>query len=143
MVTYVLFVLGFGFLLKGADFLVEGASALARRLGVSNLTIGLTIVAFGTSAPELVVNLYASSEGATEIAIGNIIGSNIANILVVLAISVIIREIVVTEDIVWKQVPLSVLSVIVLGFMVNDSNIDYTSYSELSRIDGLVLLSFF
>lgn len=143
MLTYALFVIGFPFLIKGADFLVDGASALAKRWGVSELTIGLTVVAFGTSAPELVVNIYASIEGTTEIAIGNVLGSNIANIFLILGISAVVRRIIVTQDMVWKQIPLSLLSVVVLGFLVNDIHIDDAGKSDLSRIDGLILLSFF
>jgi cation:H+ antiporter len=80
MLTYLLFVTGFVFLIKGADFLVDGASSIAKYLNVSDLAIGLTVVAFGTSMPELFVNLIASFKGNTEIAIGNVLGSNIANI---------------------------------------------------------------
>jgi len=143
MLIYVLFVIGFPFLIKGADFLVKGASALAKRLGVTDLTIGLTVVAFGTSAPELVVNLYASSDGNTEIAIGNILGSNISNVFLILGIAAIIRTLVVTQEMVWKQVPLSLLAIIVLGILANDVHIDSAGKSEIGRIDGLVLLSFF
>lgn len=143
MLTYILFIVGFVFLAKGADFLVNGASGLARRFGVSDLTVGLTVVAFGTSALELVVNLYASVEGLTDIAIGNILGSNIANVLLILGISSIIRKIVVTDDVVWKQIPLGFLAIVVLGVLVNDVHIESATDSSLGRIDGLVLLSFF
>ena len=91
MLTYLLFVLGFVFLIKGADFLVDGASAIARRFNVSDLVIGLTVVAFGTSTPELFVNIVASARGSTDIAIGNVLGSNIFNIFFVLGISSTIK----------------------------------------------------
>ena len=81
VLTYILFVLGFVFLIKGADLMVTGASAIARRFNISDLVIGLTVVAFGTSSPELFVNLLASLQGSTDIAIGNVMGSNIANLL--------------------------------------------------------------
>lgn len=116
---------------------------LAHRLGVSNLTIGLTVVAFGTSAPELAVNLFASSGGDAELAIGNILGSNIANILLILGVSALIRDIVVTQNLIWKEIPLSFLAVIVLGFLANDIRLDHADQNQLSRGDGLVLLSFF
>lgn len=143
MLTYFLFIIGFVFLVKGADFLVDGASALAARLRVSALIIGLTVVAFGTSAPELIVNIYASIQGATEIAIGNILGSNIFNTLFILGISAIIYTLAVTKDTVWKQIPLTLLAAVVLGILANDALIDNSNRSVLSRTDGLVLLTFF
>jgi cation:H+ antiporter len=143
MLTYFLFVIGFVFLIKGADFLVDGASALAARLRVSALIIGLTVVAFGTSAPELIVNIYATIQGATDIAVGNILGSNIANTFLILGISAIIYPLVVTKDTVWKQIPLCLLAAVVLGILANDALIDNSNRSVLSRTDGLVLLIFF
>ena len=83
LVTYLLLPIGLILLVKGAGFLVDGASSIAKKLGVSTLVIGLTIVAFGTSAPELAVTVFASAKGNTDIAIGNILGSNIANILLI------------------------------------------------------------
>jgi cation:H+ antiporter len=143
MLTYILFAIGFAFLVKGADWLVDGASALARRLRVSSLIIGLTVVAFGTSAPELGVNLYASFQGTTDIAINNILGSNIFNILFILGISAIIYPLFVREDTVWKQIPLTLFAAVVLGILANDSLIDQVSLSVLTRIDGIILLIFF
>jgi cation:H+ antiporter len=143
VLTYILFIIGFIFLIKGADWLVDGASKLARRLRISSLVIGLTVVAFGTSAPELGVNLYASFQGNTDIAISNILGSNIFNILFILGISTIIFPLFVSEDMVWKQIPLSLLAAVVLGILANDSLIDNSGLSVLTRIDGLILLVFF
>jgi cation:H+ antiporter len=80
MLTYILLIIGFALLIKGADFLVEGSSSVAKKFNIPSIVIGLTIVAFGTSAPELIVNLFAVFQGNTEIAIGNILGSNIVNI---------------------------------------------------------------
>lgn len=136
-------VVGFALLIKGADWLVEGGSALARKFGISELTIGLTVVAFGTSMPELAVNIISSTQGANDLAIGNIVGSNIANILLILGVSATIRTLRVHTSTVWKEVPLSLLAALVLFFMANDTMIDGYSISELSRIDGLVLLGFF
>ena len=141
--TSILFFVGFAALIKGAGLLVDGASSLARRLGVSALVIGLTIVAFGTSAPELIVNIFASIQGNTDIAIGNILGSNIANILLILGISAAIYPLAVKKGTVWKEIPLAFLAVIVLAFMANDVLIDRGASSALTRIDGLILLSFF
>lgn len=143
LLTYVFLIAGFGLLIKGADFLVKGASLIARKFGISALVIGLTIVAFGTSAPELIVNIFASVQGNTDIAIGNILGSNIANILLILGISALIYPLAVTKGTVWKEIPLSLLAVIVVGFMANDMFIDGGFFSGLTRIDGLILISFF
>ena len=143
MFTYFLFLLGFVLLIKGADFLVDGASAIAKRFNISDLVIGLTVVAFGTSTPELFVNIVASARGNTEIAIGNVLGSNICNILLILGISAVIYPLSVSKGTVWKEIPFSLLAVIVLGLMANDRVIDGDGSSLLTRIDGLMLLAFF
>ena len=143
MIQYILLVTGFVILIKGADLLVDGASSVARRLHVSDLVIGLTIVAFGTSTPELFVNIFASIRGTPEIAIGNVLGSNICNILLILGISAIIFPLVVGKGTVWKEIPLSLLAALLLGLMANDRLIDKSDISALTRIDGLVLLAFF
>jgi cation:H+ antiporter len=139
----ILMLVGFTFVIKGADLLVGGAGALAKKLSVSDLVVGLTIVAFGTSLPEFAVNIFASIKGSTDIAIGNILGSNIANILLILGISGMIYPLVVTKGTVWKEIPLSLLAAVLLGILANDILIDGAAKSVLSRIDGLVLLSFF
>ena len=143
MIPFLSLILGFVFLIKGADLLVKGASSIARRFKVSDLFVGLTIVAFGTSTPELFVNLIASIKGTPDIAIGNILGSNIANILLILGISALIYPLAVSKGTVWKEIPLSLLAVVLLGVIANDQAIDKTGFSILSRIDGIVLLSFF
>jgi cation:H+ antiporter len=143
MIPYVLLVIGFAMLIKGADLLVKGASSVARRLKISELAIGLTVVAFGTSTPELFVNLVASFRGNTAIAIGNILGSNVANILLILGISSIIYPLSVTKGTVWKEIPFSLLAAVVLGILANDILIDHASASILTRTDGLIFLSFF
>ncbi|MBI3963967.1 MAG: calcium/sodium antiporter [Candidatus Kerfeldbacteria bacterium] len=143
MLTVFLFLVGLGAVIKGAGLLVDGASAIARRLRVSDLVIGLTIVAFGTSAPELVVNLFASVRGETEIAIGNVVGSNIANILLILGVAAVIFPLRVTKGTVWKEIPLSLLAAVLLGVMVNDVLLDGMESSALTRTDGLALLAFF
>ena len=143
MLTYLLLLLGFLLLIKGAELLVDGASAIARRFNVSDLVIGLTVVAFGTSTPELFVNIVASASGNTDIAIGNVLGSNICNIFLILGISAIIYPLSVSKGSVWKEIPFSLLAAIVLGLMANDRLIDKNSASLVTRIDGLVLLAFF
>jgi cation:H+ antiporter len=144
MVTLTLLTaLGFGVVILGAHFLVNGASSLAKRFAVSELAIGLTVVAFGTSLPELSVNITASIKGDAGIALGNILGSNIANIFLILGISSIIFPLAVTKGTVWKEIPLSLLAAVLVGVLANDHLIDGVSFSALTRIDGLVLISFF
>jgi len=138
-----LLVLGFALLVKGADFLVDGASSLARKLKISALVVGLTIVAFGTSAPELVVNIFASIRGTADIAIGNILGSNIVNILFILGLAAVVYPLSVKKGTVWKEIPLALLAIILVALMANDAMIDGGLSSALTRIDGLVLIAFF
>jgi len=142
MLTYILFVVGFFVLIKGADLLVSGSASIAKKMKISSIVIGLTIVAFGTSAPEFIVNIFASISGNTEIAIGNILGSNIANILLILGISAIIYPITAKRNTILKEIPLSLLAAIVLGLMANDMIIDGSNLSSLTRIDGFILISF-
>src|SRR4030042_1379063 len=115
MMIYVLIIVGFVLLIKGADLLVEGASSIARALKVSDLVIGLTIVAFGTSTPELVVNVFAAVEGNAEIAIGNVVGSNIFNILIILGLSSMIFPLIVTHGTVWIEIPMTLAAAALLG----------------------------
>jgi len=143
MLTLVLLVLGFVLLIKGADYLVQGASSLAKKLRVSDLIIGLTIVALGTSTPELVVNLLASFRGTTDLAIGNVLGSNIANILLILGVSATIYPLVVHQNTVYKEIPFALLAVLALFFLVNDTYFAAQSENFLSQGDGLVLLLLF
>ena len=143
MLTYILFIAGFFLLIKGAHLLVDGSASIAKKLKISSIVIGLTIVAFGTSAPEFIVNIFASVQGNTEIAIGNILGSNIANILLILGISAVIYPITAKKNTVLKEIPLSLFAAVVLGLMANDMIIDGAGFSGITRIDGFILLSFF
>ncbi len=143
MLIYVLFVIGFGLLIKGADLLVEGAASIARRFNISNIVIGLTIVAFGTSTPEFVVSVLAALNDKNDIAIGNILGSNIANILLILGITAVIYPVKALRNTVLKEIPLSMLAAIVLALLANDKLVDGAASSALTRIDGGVLLCFF
>lgn len=123
---------------------MDGSVSIASKLNISSIVIGLTIVAFGTSAPELVVNIIASANGNTDIAIGNILGSNIANIFLILGVSSIIYPIAAKKNTVLKEIPLSFLAAIVLGVMANDALIDGNKgFSGLTRIDGIILICFF
>ena len=143
MLTYILFPIGIICLIKGADILVKGASSIAKRMKISDLVIGLTIVSIGTSTPELFVNIIAAYKGTTDIAIGNIVGSNIANIFLILGITAILCPIKVTTDTIWNQVPFSLLAAVALAIMVNDALFDGAENSVLTRADGLILLLFF
>lgn len=143
MLTYVFLIIGFIILIKGADLLVDGSASIAKKLNISNIVIGLTIVAFGTSAPEFIVNIFASINGNSEIAIGNILGSNIANILLILGISAVIFPLTAKKNTVLKEIPLSLLAILVLGVIANDRLIDGGVFSGITRIDGIVLISFF
>lgn len=141
--TMVFLVAGFLLLIRGADLLVDGSSSVAKRFGISDLIIGLTVVAFGTSAPELVVNIVSAVQGNSEIAIGNILGSNIANILLILGVTAIIVPIAVQRSTIWKEIPFALLAVLVLGVMANDLLIDGAQSSFISKGDGIVLIGFF
>ncbi|MBS3945794.1 MAG: calcium/sodium antiporter [Melioribacter sp.] len=143
MLTYILFIIGFYILIKGADLLVDGSASIAKKLSISNIVIGLTIVAFGTSAPELIVNIFASVQGNTEIAIGNVLGSNIANILLILGIAAIIYPISAKKNTVLKEIPFSLLAALLVAITANDMLIDGNTTSAITRIDGLVFIGFF
>lgn len=138
---FVLLVIGFFVLIKGADWMVDGASALAKKYKISDLAIGLTVVAFGTSAPELVVNSVASFKGHQDIVFGNIIGSNNFNLFIILGISGLITPLLVQKSTVKFEIPISLLAAVVLFVMVND--VLFGSGNTLSRFEGFVLLAFF
>ena len=136
MLSFVMLVAGFALLVWGADKFVAGASAFARRLGVSPLLVGLTIVAFGTSAPELAVSLTAALQGANEIAVGNVLGSNVFNLLVVAGLSAVLCPLIMDRTLLRRDWPLSVAAaVLLLLFLAPDLTI--------SRIEGLILLAVF
>jgi cation:H+ antiporter len=143
IIEYLLFLPGFYLLIKGADILVEGASSIAKRLKISDLVIGLTIVSIGTSAPELAINIVSSLKGQSDLAISNVLGSNIANILLILGISAVIKDITVKENTIWKEIPFSLLGSIVILIQANDIYFKANFRNELSKNDGLILLSFF
>lgn len=143
LLSTLLLVVGIGLLVKGADWLVAGSSNLARRFGVSDLVIGLTIVAFGTSTPEMVVSLFAAGRGNPDICVGNVLGSNIANVLLILGVAAVIYPLSAATSTVRKEIPFVLLASIVLAVEMNDLWIDGASASVISRSDGIVLVSFF
>lgn len=138
--TYLLLLAGFAILIKGADFLVNGASSAAKKYGISNLAIGLTVVAFGTSMPELIVSLLASLNGQNDASFGNVIGSNNFNLLFILGISGIIFPLVVQRNTVKYEVPISLLAAGVLYLLINDRQLWGAETDILSRTDSIILL---
>lgn len=130
-----LLIAGFLLLIKGADWLVENSSSFARKKKISDLAIGLTIVAFGTSAPELVVNVVAAYQGHEDIVFANIIGSNNFNLFFILGVAGLISPLLVQHTTVWKEIPISLFAAIGLYFLVMEG--------FLSRWDALVLVIFF
>lgn len=142
MILYLaLIIVGFFVLIKGADWLVDGSSSLAKKYKISDLAIGLTIVAFGTSAPELVVNTFASFKGHQDIVFGNIIGSNNFNLFIILGLSGLITPLLVQKSTVKFEIPISLLAAVVLFLMTNDTL--FGSGNTLSRLEGFILLIFF
>lgn len=141
--SFTLLLVGFVILIKGADFLVGGSSSVAKKFNVSNLAIGLTVVAFGTSTPELLVNIMSASKGYNDAAFGNVIGSNTFNLLFILGIAGMIYPLVVHRNTVSFEVPLSLIAAVVLFVLVNDTMIFGSEENILSRLDALILLVFF
>lgn len=140
---YLLFIFGFFLVIKGADILVSGASAIAKTLNMSDLVIGLTVVSFGTSLPELTVSALSGFQGHADLAIGNILGSNIANILLVLGVSAIICPLPIGRNTIMSEIPFSLLAVLLVGFLANASLFMDHHTLSISRIDGGILLLFF
>ncbi|UXE67041.1 MAG: calcium/sodium antiporter [Chryseotalea sp. WA131a] len=143
IVQFVWLIAGFAILIFGADFLVSGSSSIAKKMGISNLAIGLTVVAFGTSMPELLVSVQSSLKGYNDAAFGNIIGSNNFNLLFILGLAGLIYPLVVQRNTIKYEVPLSLLAAGVLFLLVNDKMILGSEGNFLSRIDSLILLLFF
>lgn len=143
MIQILLILAGVLLVTYGANILVSGATTLAQRMGVSDMVIGLTIVAFGTSAPELIVSITAAANGNAELAIGNVIGSNILNIGLILGITGLIRPLTIYRNTTWKEIPFALLGIMAVWLMASDTEFDQHPPSVLSRSDGLVLLCFF
>lgn len=142
ILNLLLLLTGLAMLVGGGERMVKGASVVARNLGVSPLVVGLTVVAFGTSAPELVVNVLAAWEGSGELSFGNILGSNIANIGLILAVAAILRPLRVSEVVVSREIPMMLLAALALAAMGADRSLrDLPRMYD--RADGLLLLLFF
>lgn len=141
IIQILLVAVGFACLIFGANWLVDGASALAKKYKMSNLAIGLTIVAFGTSAPELVVNIIGSLKGYSDIVLGNIVGSNNFNLFIILGISGLILPITVQSSTAWKEIPIALFATVIMLFFINDFKLSEPSF--LSRVDGFIMLVLF
>lgn len=143
MMGGLLLLLGLVVLIKGAGFLVEGASVIASRFGISPLTIGLTVVSLGTSMPEMLVSLTSALQNKPDLAIANVIGSNIANVLLVLGFAAIIRPLPVRNSTVVSEIPFSLSAALLLGFVANAHLFSESSELSISHLDGAILLFFF
>ncbi|MBR6589043.1 MAG: calcium/sodium antiporter [Bacteroidaceae bacterium] len=143
MIDALLLVGGLLLILWGANALTDGAASVAKRFQISNLVIGLTIVAFGTSAPEFVISFLSSFNGSAGLAIGNVVGSNVFNCLMIVGVTAVVAPIPVGKGTLAKEIPLCVLSAIVLFLCANDVLLDGGASNVISRSDGLMLLCFF
>lgn len=145
MVVSILCLLGgLVLILLGANYLTDGASALARKMGVSDLMVGLTVVAFGTSMPEFVISLVSAIDGSAELAIGNVVGSNIANILLIGGLTALVHPIPVEKSVMTREIPMVVIASIALTAMACAPFLDGQGLSALiDRADGIILLLFF
>ena len=130
-----LLVLGFVFLVKGSDWFVDGAAGIATKFGIPQLIVGLTIVAMGTSAPEAAVSITAAMNGSADITIGNIVGSNILNVLIILGLSAVVFPLTVDKDTIKFDIPVTIFATLLLIFLGKDGNV--------TRIDGIILLVVF
>lgn len=139
----ILLIVGFVLLIKGADIFVDGASNAALNLKIPKMIIGLTIVAFGTSAPELAVSIKAVLSGSSEMVLGNVVGSNILNILLILGLSSLFSPMAVKDNTVKREIPFTILFSSLLMVLCFDNLIDKNYVNMISRTDGIVILLFF
>ena len=142
MITYILFVAGFIILIFGAKFLVDGASSIGIKAGFSQLIVGLTIVALGTSLPELIINVFASLQGSTGLAIGNVLGSNIMNTLLIIGVAAIIYPVKVESSICKRDSWINLVAILLVAILANDFFFGKPN-SVIDRTDGIILLIFF
>ena len=143
MLNIIILASGFVILVYGASILVDGAASLAKKFNIPGIVIGLTIVAFGTSSPELVVNTAGSLKGSSGIVLGNVLGSDIFNVLLILGVSAVICPLTVKSNTTWMEVPLSFISSLLVLVLASDIFIDGNIINDISRTEGIVLLFFF
>ncbi len=140
--TIIVLILGLVAILYGANIMVDGASSIAKKFNIPNIVIGLTIVAFGTSAPELAISTISALKGASDMAVGNVLGSNIANILLILGITATIYPLNMLKGTVLKEIPFSLLAAIIVFVLISDTTISNGTSDALTMSDGIILLSF-
>ncbi len=138
-----LLIFGFVILIKGADFFVDGASGIAANFKVSKMLIGLTIVAFGTSAPEFAVSIKSLLAGSGDIVLGNVIGSNILNVLLILGCSALVHSLMVKNNTVKKELPITMLFTTLFAVLLSDNIFDRGIKNAFTRSDGIILILFF
>lgn len=143
IINIILLIIGFVLLIKGADFFVDGAASTAKNFKVSNMLIGLTIVAFGTSAPELAVSLKAMATGSADVVLGNVVGSNITNILLIIGVGALICPIKIKDNTVKKELPICILISMALVTLLLDIPLSKYAVNEITRSDGIAILLFF
>ena len=143
IISLILLIVGFVLLIKGADLFVDGASSTASNLKVPKILIGLTIVAFGTSAPEFAVSMQALASHSTDMVLGNVIGSCILNILLILGIAAIIMPIKIKNDTVKKELPIALLISTLLAVLMLDIKLNNSTINQITRSDAIVILLFF
>lgn len=139
----ILFLLGLALVVVGGNYLTDGATVIARKMHVSGLVIGLTVVAFGSSAPDLVVCMMSTVRNHSQLALGDVVGANIFDLLLVVGIVAVIRPIAISSDMQWKGLPMVVLSSLALFFCGDDILFDVASKDIIDRTDGLMFLLFF
>jgi cation:H+ antiporter len=143
ILNIILLILGFVILIKGSDLFVDGASGIATNIKVPKMLIALTIVAFGTSAPELAVGIKSIASGNGDIVLGNVIGSNILNIFLIIGISAMFHSLTVKNNTVKKELPITMLITTLFAVLMSDKIFDKTIQNAFSRGDGIILLLFF
>lgn len=143
LLEIILFVIGLTLVVFGADYLVDGASAIARRLGLGEFVIGLTIVGMGTSAPEMVVSFIGAAQGNADIALGNVVGSNIFNTLLILGLTAVLLPMAISKENRVKDIPMNILTVAVLILLGLKHSIFGIGTDGLSRVDGAILMALF
>lgn len=143
VLSIILLIVGFILLIKGADVFVDGASSTAENFKISKMLIGLTIIAFGTSAPEFAVSMSALASGSTDMVLGNVIGSCILNILLILGLAAVIRPIKITDNTIRKELPLCLLISTLLAVLFLDVSLGSGAENQITRADAIVILLFF
>lgn len=141
--VYILLIIGFVLLIKGADYFVDGSSNIARLLRVPPILIGLTIVAFGTSSPEATVSIIAALEGSSDVAVGNVVGSNIFNITLVVGVAAFLYPLKVESETIRKEIPFTLLASVVLLILMSDMILEGFDSNMITRSDGFIFLLFF